>query len=212
MSSTTDVMSSQLQRAANSNNQRRYREMGRIDCSDDMLFEKTVSKETKFTGRVFEVEVKTITTPEGATSHREIVKHHGGASILPVDSELNCYFVKQFRSPFETVMTEAPAGKIEPGEEPIACAAREITEETGFTAGKIEYVGKMAATPGYCSEIINLYIATDLHFTGGTPDENEYLRTVKCPLKSALEMAESGKIEDAKTLVLIYKAARRFGI
>ena len=109
-------------------------------------------------------------------------------------------------------MTEAPAGKIEPGEAPLACATREITEETGFTAGNIEYVGKMAATPGYCSEIISLYIATDLQFTGGAPDPNEYLRTVKCPLKNALEMAESGKIEDAKTLVLIYKAARRFGI
>jgi len=186
--------------------------MGKIDCSDDMLFEKTVSKETKFTGKVFEVEVKTITTPEGATSHREIVIHHGGAAILPVDSDLNCYFVRQFRSPFEKVMTESPAGKVEPGEEPLACAAREITEETGFTAGKIEHVGRMAATPGYCSEIINLYIATDLQYTGGTPDPNEFLRTVKCPLKSALEMAESGKIEDAKTLVLIYKAARRFGI
>ena len=186
--------------------------MGRIDCSDDMLFEKTESKETKFTGKVFTVEVKTITTPEGATSHREIVLHNGGCAILPVDSELNCYFVKQFRSPFEKVMTEAPAGKIEPGEAPLTCATREITEETGFTAGNIEYVGKMAATPGYCSEIISLYIATDLQFTGGAPDPNEYLRTVKCPLKNALEMAESGKIEDAKTLVLIYKAARRFGI
>ena len=109
-------------------------------------------------------------------------------------------------------MTEAPAGKVEPGEDPLACASREITEETGFTAHKIEHVGKMMATPGYCSEIINLYIATDLEFTGGNPDANEYLRTVKCPLKNALEMAESGKIEDAKTLVLIYKAARRFGI
>ena len=186
--------------------------MGRIDCSDDMLFEKTESKETKFTGKVFTVEVKTITTPEGATSHREIVLHNGGAAILPVDDELNCYFVRQFRSPFEKVMTEAPAGKIEPGEDPLTCATREITEETGFTAGNIEYVGKMAATHGYCSEIISLYIATDLQFTGGAPDPNEYLRTVKCPLKNALEMAESGKIEDAKTLVLIYKAARRFGI
>lgn len=212
MNSITGVMSSLLRRAANSNDQRLNKGMGKIDCSDDMLFEKTVSKETKFSGRVFEVEVKNITTPEGAESRREIVIHHGGACILPIDSDMNCYFVKQFRSPFEAVMTEAPAGKVEPGEEPLACAAREITEETGFTAGKIEHVGRMAATPGYCTEIINLYIATDLHYTGGTPDPNEYLRTVKCPLKSALEMAESGKIEDAKTLVLIYKAARRFGI
>ena len=186
--------------------------MGKINCSDDMLFEKTVDSKTVFEGKVFDVEIKKIITPEGRESYREIVKHHGGACILPVDNEGNCYLVKQFRSPFEKVMTEAPAGKIEPGEAPLACATREITEETGFTAGNIEYVGKMAATPGYCSEIISLYIATDLQFTGGAPDPNEYLRTVKCPLKNALEMAESGKLEDAKTTVLIYKAARRFGI
>ena len=152
--------------------------MGKINCSDDMLFEKTIDKKTVFEGKVFDVEIKKITTPEGKESFREIVIHHGGACILPIDDEGNCYLVKQFRSPFETVMLEAPAGKIEEGEDPLTCAAREITEETGLTAGNIESVGAIAATPGYCSEIISLFIGTCLEYKGGTPDENEYISTV----------------------------------
>ena len=186
--------------------------MGQINCSDDMLFEKTISKETIFEGKVFTVEVKKITTPEGREASREIVKHHGGACILPIDDEGYCYFVKQFRSPFEEVMLEAPAGKIEEGEDPLFCASREITEETGLIANNIECVGKMAATPGYCSEIISLYIGTGLEYKGGNPDLNEYVSTVKMPLKEALQMAENDEIKDAKTLVLIYKASRRLGI
>ena len=98
--------------------------MGKINCSDDMLFEKTVSSKTVFEGVVFDVEIKEIVTPEGKSSQREIVRHHGGACILPIDSEGYCYLVKQFRSPFEKVMLEAPAGKIEKGEDPLCCAAR----------------------------------------------------------------------------------------
>ena len=89
--------------------------MGKINCSDDMLFEKTISSKTVFEGRVFDVDIKNVLTPEGRESTREIVKHPGGACILPVDDEGNCYLVKQFRSPFEKVMLEAPAGKIEKG-------------------------------------------------------------------------------------------------
>ena len=186
--------------------------MGKINCSDDMLFEKTVSSKTVFEGRVFDVEIKDITTPEGNKSTREIVKHPGGACVLPVDDDGNCYLVKQFRSPFEKVMIEAPAGKLEKGEDPLHCVSREITEETGLTAQKIECVGAIAATPGYCSEVITLFIGTGLEYKGGNPDPNEYIATVKMPLKEALEMAENGEIKDAKTMVLLYKAARRLGI
>ena len=186
--------------------------MGKINCSDDMLYEKTISSETVFEGRVFNVEIKEITTPAGGKSTREIVVHHGGACILPVDDEGNCYLVKQFRSPFEKVMLEAPAGKIEEGEDPLYCASREITEETGFVAKNIECVGAVTATPGYCSEVITLFIGTGLETGDANPDLNEYISTVKMPLKEAVRMADDQEIEDAKTLVLIYKAARRLGI
>ena len=177
-----------------------------------MLYEKTVASRTVFEGKVFDVEIKDITTPEGNASVREIVKHPGGACILPIDNEGNCYLVKQFRSPFEKVMLEAPAGKLEKGEDPLHCVSREITEETGFTAGKIECAGAVAATPGYCSEIITLFIGTELEYKGGIPDPNEYIATVKMPLTDAVRMADNGEITDAKTLVLLYKAQRRAGI
>lgn len=186
--------------------------MGKINCSDDMLFEETVSSKTVFKGVVFEVDVKDIITPEGRHSTREIVRHPGGACILPVDEEGNCYLVKQFRSPFEKVMLEAPAGKLEKGEDPLHCVSREVTEETGYTASKIEAVGSIAATPGYCSEVISLYIGTGLVYKGGAPDPNEYIATVKMPLEQAIKMADEGEINDAKTLVLLYKASRRLGL
>ena len=186
--------------------------MGKINCSEDMLFEKTIASTTVFTGKVFDVEIKEVTTPEGHKSTREIVKHNGGACILPVDGEGNCYLIKQFRSPFEKVMLEAPAGKLEKGEDAAACAAREITEETGFVAGRIENVGQVTATPGYCSEIITLFIGTELDHGDANPDLNEYVATVKMPLEEALRMADNGEIEDSKTLILIYKASRRLGI
>ena len=132
--------------------------------------------------------------------------------MLPIDDEQNVYLVKQFRSPFERVLLEAPAGKIDQGEEPLTTATREITEETGLTAADIEPIGTMIATPGYCSEIIYLYIATGLTYVGGEPDPSEYLSTVKMPLAEALELAEEGESEDAKTLIAIYRAARRFGL
>ena len=191
---------------------KRIETMGKINCSDDMLFEKTVASRTVFEGKVFDVEIKDIVTPEGNTSIREIVKHPGGACILPIDGEGNCYLVKQFRSPFGKVMLEAPAGKLEPGEDPLHCVSREITEETGFTAGRIECMGAIAATPGYCSEIITLFIGTELEYKGGEPDPNEYIATVKMPLSDAIKMAENGEIIDAKTLVLLYKAQGRSGI
>ncbi len=186
--------------------------MGQINCSDDMLFEKTLSQTVKFEGKVFKVAVKEVMTPSGRKASREIVLHHGGACILPVDPDMNAYFVKQFRSPFERVMLEAPAGKVEEGESPLTCATREITEETGFVANNIVDLGKMCATPGYCSETISMYLGLDLEYKGGDPDEGEFLGLVKMPLTEALDMCLRGEIEDAKTQLVIHLASRRFGI
>lgn len=210
MNSITDVMSLLLWNPRNSDKQ--GINMGQINCSDDMLFEKKVSEKDIFDGRVFKVKVRTIETPEGRPASRELVFHNGGACILPIDEEQNVYLVKQFRSPFERVLLEAPAGKLEDGEDPLVCATREITEETGFKASSVEYLGDMISTPGYCSEVIYMYLGTDLTYEGGNPDSGEFISTVKLPLKEALKMAEMGQIEDAKTLIIIYKAARRFGL
>lgn len=183
--------------------------MGRCDCNDEQLIEVTIGSEKIYSGRVFDCEIKTVRLPDGNDATREVVLHNGGACVLPIDEDLNCYMVKQYRNGVDKIYLEAPAGRIENGENPEDCVSREIIEETGYKAGKIESVGSAAATPGYCSEIIYLYIATDLEYQGTDPDSGEFLQVCKVPLKELVEMADEGQIEDGKTQVLIYKAARR---
>ena len=176
------------------------------------LIETTKDSEVIFHGRVFDTIVKTVSLPDGRTAKREIVLHHGGACVLPIDDDLNCYMVRQFRSPFEELLLEVPAGKLEPGEEPLSCATRELLEETGFEASEITSFGVMIASPGYDSEVIWLFMARVLKQKGQKLDEGEFLNVEKIPLLELLKLAEDGKISDSKTQLCIYKAARRLGI
>ena len=176
------------------------------------LIEETLSSEVVFHGRVFDTIVKKVELSDGSSSTREIVKHTGGACILPIDDDLNCYMVRQFRSPFEKILLEVPAGKIEKGEDPRVCAIRELHEETGFEASELIEFGGMSVSPGYDSEIVYLYMARGLKQIGQRLDEGEFLNVEKIPLATLLEMAEKGEIIDSKTQLCIYKAARRLGI
>ncbi|MBO4927034.1 MAG: NUDIX hydrolase [Clostridiales bacterium] len=185
---------------------------GNIAASDEQLYEKIVDRKTVFEGKVFTVEVRDIELFDGSHSRRDVVLHNGGATIVALDDEMNTYLVRQFRSPYEKVIYELPAGKVEKGEDPKVCAIRELKEETGMEASSVESLGQMYATPGYCSEIIHLYLATGLTIGEGRPDDGELLQVIKIPLSQAVVMIENNEISDAKTTVALLKTARRFGI
>ena len=182
------------------------------DGSENSLLESVLESNVVFRGRVFTAEVLKVRLHDGHESAREIVRHNGGAAILPLDEEGNVYVVRQFRSPFAQVLTEIPAGKLEPGEDPKEAAIRELSEETGLTAQKVESLGIIYPTPGYCAEKLYLYLATGLSAGESHPDEGEELAVKKVPLELLLEMVDRDEIHDAKTVAALLKAARKLGI
>lgn len=168
--------------------------------------EKTVSSKTVYKGKVFEVRTQQVLLDDNSVTGRDVVIHHGGAGILAIDSE-NCVFlVCQYRKGAEREMLEIPAGKLELGEDPKSCAVRELEEEIGAVAGKIESLGEFFPTPAYCSEKISIYLATDLTLREQHLDAGEFLEVVKIPFAKAFDMVMSGEIIDAKTIIALLKA------
>lgn len=168
--------------------------------------EKTTETKEIFKGRIIDVTVDTVTLPNGKTSTRELVAHPGGVGIAAVDKNGKIFLVKQFRKPFEKVLTEIPAGKLEYGENPLEAAKRELEEEIGYRPGKIVHMGSYYSSPGFCKEIINLYLATDLEFVGTHPDEDEFLEIITMDLDEAYRMIMSDIEADGKTAIAILKA------
>ncbi len=148
----------------------------------------------------------------GKSALREVVRHQGAAAILAVDEKENAYFVEQYRYPVAKPLFEAPAGKIDPGEEPLTCAKRELTEECGLAAKNWTELGPMLSSPGFCDEVIHLYLATGLTLGAQNPDEDEFLDVIKMPLKEALWEVRKGQIPDAKTQILILRGCDILGI
>lgn len=169
------------------------------------LTEKQISFDYKFKGKIVNMRVDDALLPNGTVAKREIVEHNGGVCVAPLDSEDNLYFVKQFRYPYMEIVTELPAGKLEKGEDPFEAGKRELKEETGAVAKKYVDLGKLYPTPGYCGEIIHMYLATDLEFGEQNPDEDEFLEVYKIPLKEAVEMVLRGELKDSKTQTAILK-------
>ena len=172
------------------------------------LFEKTISSEVKYRGVIVDVTLDHAELCDGRTVLREVVHHSGGVSVLPVDDEGNCYMVRQFRYPAGETMLEIPAGKRERGEEPLCCAKRELSEETGFDADRFVDLGHFYATPGYCNEVIYVYLATGLHPGKSHPDDGEFLNVEKISLDALCEMAMRGELIDAKSIIAVLKAKR----
>ena len=160
-----------------------------------------------FNGRVIRVTVDKVQLEDGSTSTREIVHHHGGACILPVDADDTVTLVRQFRYAFGEEIWELPAGKLEAGEDPFEAAKRELSEECGLTADHFVDLGIVYATVGYDSEKIYLWAATGLHKGGQHLDAGEFLDVVRMPFEEALQKVLHGEIKDSKTQIGLMKYA-----
>ena len=165
---------------------------------------KVIKKEKIFEGVVFDVQVDQIIYDSGNKSVREVVIHNGGAVVLPITDEGKLIFVKQFRYPFQKFLIESPAGKLEKDEDPYECASRELTEETGYSSNNIVKLGEIYTSPGFCDEILYLYLATDLTAGKHNREEGEFgMETFEYSLSEVDEMIKNGEIVDAKTIAII---------
>lgn len=162
--------------------------------------------ETLLQGRVFRIRRDTLKTPDGRETKFEIIEHGGSVVVIPVDEHGNMYFVRQYRHAAGMDLLELPAGTRD-GDEPYEeCAAREIREETGMEAGKLQKVGEFFLAPGYSSEFMEVYLATDLKHNPLEADDDEFLSVEKYPVRQAIEMAERGEMPDAKSLAALLMA------
>ena len=172
------------------------------------LTEKQVSSELKYKGVIVDVYLDRAELCDGKIARREVVKHPGGVTVLPVDSDGMCYMVRQYRYPIGEVTLEVPAGKLDaPDEDPLVCAERELSEETGYTAARITKLTTIATTVGFSNEKIHLYAAEGLTAGKQHTDEDEFINVVKVPLEEAVAMAQDGRIVDAKSVISILMLA-----
>lgn len=170
-----------------------------------MSFE-LIHSETLMKGRAFTIRRDTMKTPDGRETKFDIVEHGGSVIIIPVDDDGNLLFVRQYRHAAGMDLLELPAGTRD-GDEPFdQCAAREVREETGMEAGTLTYIGSFYLAPGYSTEYMGVFLATDLKPNPLEADADEFLSVEKIPVKQALQMAEHGDMPDAKTLAALLMA------
>lgn len=159
-----------------------------------------------YRGVVIDATVDIVRLPDGKISCREVVQHPGGACVLPVDGQGLAWCVRQYRYPMGEEILEAPAGKLEPGEDPLACAVRELGEETGCTAGRMVPLGCYYTSPGYSTERLYLYLALDLRAGDAHLDEGEFLDVVRIPFRELYDRVARGEVPDAKTAIAVFQA------
>ena len=183
-----------------------------MDTSDRLPGElpKVIESQTIFRGRVFEVTVDTVTEAE-KTYVRDVVHHPGSAVIVPVFDDGTIALVRQYRHPAVRYLLEAPAGTLRRGEIPEDGAARELEEELGVVAGRMEKLSEFFVSPGFCEEKMWVYLATELTETQQQLEDDEILEVVRIPFSQALGMITTGEIEDAKTIIGVMLAAPRVG-
>ena len=162
-----------------------------------------------FTGKLFNVEVIEFTSREGRAVRREVVRHPGAVVIVPIFADNRLAMIRNYRIAVDQRLWELPAGKLERGEDPQRAASRELEEETGYRAGRIEKLGEFYTSPGFADERIRAYLAQDLEEVGQRLEPGEDIVLELLPLKQVLEMLDRGEIRDAKTIAALYLWERR---
>jgi len=169
------------------------------------LYEKTLEKRIVYKGRILNLRTDTVELSNGKTAFREMTEHSGGSAVIALNDNKEIYMIRQFRYPYNEVLYEIPAGKLNGGERPEDCAVRELNEETGLSAGKVTLLNVVYPSPGYTDEKLYIYLAEDLKAGNSAPDPDEFLEVFTVPVSEALEMASDGRIKDGKTIIAIYR-------
>lgn len=177
------------------------------------MTEKTLSSQPIFSGQVIKLRVDTVEMPGGCQTTREIIEHADCIAVVAIDNEDNILLVKQFRKPVEKELLEIPAGGIDDGEDPEAAVRREMCEETGYLPRKLESLGGFYSAPGYCTEYLHLYLASDLTPRRLIAEDTESIELVRVPVSQIISLINSGGICDAKSIAgllrfLEYRKAR----
>lgn len=170
------------------------------------LVETTRSSKKVFDGGLLQVYKDEVNLPDGETSYREWIDHPGACAILPVHQNGEVVLLSQYRYPIKQIFYEVPAGKIDPGEDPLHTVERELEEEAGVTAKHVEYTGHFYPAIGYANEIIHLFIAWQLDIQPNNVDDDEFVEPFRIPFRQAISMVENGEITDGKTMACIWKA------
>lgn len=180
-----------------------------MDMQDKDLIEEKIGSEDIFDGHLLHVKRDTVKLPNGGEATREWISHPGASAVIPVLDDGQVILVKQYRYPIGRVTLEIPAGKLDaPDEDPLLCATRELSEETGYKAENITKLTTIATTVGFSNEYIHLYAATGLTAGKQHTDEDEFINVVKMPLAKAVELVNNGEIYDAKSVTAILMLER----
>lgn len=174
--------------------------------------ERTIERNILFTGKVLQLEYDRILLQNDAPAHREVIRHQGAVCVIPITKDEEVYMVRQYRYPYDMVLLEIPAGKLERGEDPALAAARELEEETGMRAGKLTYIGDYFGSPAILEERIGMYLAEDLVPTAQHLDEDEFLTVEKIPVSELVDAILAGEVPDGKTqvgILRVYEMLRR---
>lgn len=174
--------------------------------NEDHLIETELGSQEIFNGKVVHLFVQDVRLPDGKTSQREVILHAGAVAIVPIIEGDKVILIRQFRKPVEKVIWEIPAGKLDAGEEPLACAERELQEEIGYRPQRLVHLSSTIVAPGYSSELIHLYLGDQLEKSSLAADGDEFIDTYTLPLSKAVQMVYQGEITDSKTVIALLLA------